>query len=321
MTDQPSWPRPPTIRSRMMLEMTAAMCASPDDRYREAEIRLRFRGGGKRPLSLSASSTVDNLTRLVEREIDFSYINPSSALTVAYRGKGAYFTTPQPVRAITVLPSFDQCLIAVNESLGLTHIEDIARAKVPLRLLVRASATHWLHCMLEDIFRAAGFSGADLLSWGGEIRKEGHIPEPGGEKFQAAAEGRIDGMFDEGAAHWADAAARSGLRVLKMREETAARLEDIGYRRAWLRPADYPALPEDVLTLDFSGWPLFAHADTDDDAVTAACAGLEARKDTIPWEGNGPLPLAMMCRGGEGAPLDVPLHPAAERFWTGCGYL
>ena len=51
------------------------------------------------------------------------------------------------------------------------------------------------------------------------------------------------------------------------------------------------------------------------------CEALEARKDRIPWQGEGPLPLDRMCVDTLDAPLTVPLHPAAERFWRDRGYL
>ena len=38
-------------------------------------------------------------------------------------------------------------------------------------------------------------------------------------------------------------------------------------------------------------------------------------------QGDGPLPLADMCRDSPQTPLDVPFHPAAERFWRERGYL
>ncbi len=55
--------------------------------------------------------------------------------------------------------------------------------------------------------------------------------------------------------------------------------------------------------------------------VTRFCAGLEARRELIPWEGDGPLPLDMMCGDTPEAPLGTPLHPAAESFWKSQGYL
>lgn len=321
MAHESMWPGPAAIRSRLLLEMSAAMTAAPGEPYREARIHLQSQAGGKGTMALTASSTVDSVTRVVKGELDLAFLNPSSALTVAYTGKGSYFTDPQPVRAIAVLPSLDQCLFAVKESIGITHIEEIGRRKLPLRISVRGTATHWLHCMIEDIFRAAGFSSEELLSWGGQLRKEGKIPAPGDGRFQSVARGDLDGIFDEGPARWANAATQAGMRVLQMTESTATRLEAIGYRRAWLEPRDYPLLPVCVLTLDFSGWPLFVRADADERTVAAICAGLESRKDLIPWEGTGPMPLSLMCRGGEGAPLDVPLHPAAEAYWKRHGYL
>jgi len=73
--------------------------------------------------------------------------------------------------------------------------------------------------------------------------------------------------------------------------------------------------------LDFSGWPAFVRVGADDELMRRICAGLEARRDAIPWEGTGPLPLDIMCQDTQEAPLDVPLHPAAEAFWQERGYL
>ena len=68
-------------------------------------------------------------------------------------------------------------------------------------------------------------------------------------------------------------------------------------------------------------WPLITREDAPDDLIMAFCRALEARKDRIPWRGEGLLPLERMCRDTPETPLDIPLHPAAERFWRDCGYL
>jgi hypothetical protein len=51
------------------------------------------------------------------------------------------------------------------------------------------------------------------------------------------------------------------------------------------------------------------------------CEALEARKDRIPWYGEGPMRLDLMCKGTREGPLPIPLHPAAEAFWRKQGYL
>jgi hypothetical protein len=202
-------------------------------------------------LQIRQAETV-GLTRVVGGELDMAFLNPSAALAVAHRGTGSAFKTPQPVRAITVLPSRDQCLFAVRSETGFTHVEDIGRARYPLKLSLRGLDQHWLHFMLDDIFAAAGFSLADIVSWGGEIRKEGHIPNPGTARFDSLINGEVDGILDEGVHGWADAMVPAGMTVLHLREDTVARLEAIGYRRDYLLKSRYPTLPEDVLTLDFS---------------------------------------------------------------------
>lgn len=309
------------MRARFIMEMAAGMVADDDQIYREPELVIEAEDGKGVPVHLSASSTLEGIGRVVSGEIDLCFLNPSSALTVAYRGGGTRLTEPQPLRAVTVLPSRDQCMFAVHGSTGLTSIEDIGREKFPLRIGMRGRAEHWLNIMLDDIFHAAGFSIADLESWGGKVVRAGHIPRPDTQKFKDLVAGELTGVFDEGVHGWADFAVPAGLTVLQLGEETATRLEEMGYRRDWLLKSEYPTLGEDILTLDFSGWPVFTREDADDDMVRRFCAALDARKDAIPWEGPGPLPLDIMCSDTPEAPLGVPLHPAAEKYWNERGYL
>lgn len=313
-----------TMRARFVLEMAGAMAANRDDIYRQAVVRMDSIGSAgeiSRPIELSSFSTFDGISRVVSGEIDLAFINPSAMLAVACKGGGASFTTPQPVRTVAVLPSPDQCMFAVRTETGLTHIEDIGREKYPLKLRLRGVKNHCLHNMLDDLCAAAGFSLSDIESWGGEVQKVGGLPWFGTPKFEALAQGEITAIFDEGVYRWAGAVTSAGITALKMAEDTAQKLEAMGYRRNTLSRADYPTLPDDILTLDFSGWPVFVREDADDDLVRRICAGLEARKSVIPWEGEGPLPLDQMCIDSPAAPLGAPLHPAAEKFWAEQGYL
>jgi hypothetical protein len=83
----------------------------------------------------------------------------------------------------------------------------------------------------------------------------------------------------------------------------------------------FPKLPADVLSLDFSGWPIYTHASVPDDIACAFCVALEERKAHIPWGGPGPLPLETRCRDSAEGPLDIPLHPGADEFWKQRGYI
>jgi TRAP-type uncharacterized transport system substrate-binding protein len=309
----------PVIRSRLVLEIASELVGGTDRRIRVAEVRLRDLAN-EHTLRLSSMSTIGAVFDVAEGRLDMAIANPSAALTLAYLGKGP-FGRPLPVRTIAVIPSADQYVFAVKKETGLTRFEDIATKRAPLRVLLRGVPDHFLHVMLDDIAAAAGFAVSDLATWGGAIRKAGPHPLPGDEKFAAVARGEADAMFDEGAAGWVGAAAEAGMTILPLGEETLRKLEAVGYRRAVLRKEVYPQLPADVLTVDFSGWPIFVRDDLPDERVTQICAALEARKDKIAWQQPGPLPLERMCRDLPDAPMGVPLHPAAERFWRACGYL
>lgn len=320
MATPATWARPPVTRSRVVLEIASGLVETGEDRFRESTVSLKVATEKNRVLKLTPASTVPSISAVVDREVDLAMINPAAVLTLAHRGT-SIFKAPQPVRAIAVIPSPDQYVFAVKSSTGLRSFEEIGQRKYPLRVALRGGADHGIQVMLDDVVAAAGFSLDDIRAWGGEARKEGHLPEPGGPKFQALARGEIDAIFDEGVQEWVEEAVAAGMTILPLSEAMLKKLEGLGYRRALIRKELYPSLPADVATLDFSGWPIFVHAEMPDEWVAAICASLDAGKARIPWQGEGPLPVERMCRDGEDTPLDVPLHPAAERFWHSRGYL
>jgi TRAP-type uncharacterized transport system substrate-binding protein len=315
---------PNITRSRLVLEIASEMVGgdapyeNPD--YYQAKAVLRSAIVPGRTVTLFGSSTAEGITAIAKREADLAIINPSAMLAVAARGRSV-FKQPQPVRAIAVIPSWDQFVFAVRPETGLQRFEEIAARRVPLRISMRGMADHALHTMFDDVAACAGFSREDIAAWGGGVRKEGGLPYPGTAKFAALLNGEIDAIFDEAAAFWTNEALDAGVTVLPLSEATIQKLETLGYRRAILPKAEFPKLPHNMLTLDFSGWTVFVHAQAEDDLVTAICAALDARKARIPWEEEGPLPVERMCREARDTPQIVPLHPAAERYWRERGYL
>jgi TRAP-type uncharacterized transport system substrate-binding protein len=314
-------PSATVIRAQLVLEIAAGIVGTPNQPLRQAKVLLREQGSHGWPVALFGSSTHEGVNEVVAGDAALGIINPSAALTLAYRGTG-YYETPQPIRPIAVIPSFDHYVFAVKRDTGLTRLEDIAVQRYPLRIGVRGQAEHYLHTMLDHVVRAAGFTLNDVRAWGGAVRPAGvSTPRPGRASFAALERGELDAIFDEGASGWLDAALDADMVILPISETTVETLEDMGYRRGVIERATYPRLSSDVLTLDFSGWPIFVHAAASEDLVTQICAALDERKSFIPWEGEGPLPVERMCRDGDDTPLDVPLHPAAQRFWQERGYL
>ena len=253
-------------------------------------------------------------------EVALAIVNPSATLTLAYRGTGP-FSEPLPVSTIAVIPSRDEYVFAVSSKTGLRTFDEIAAAKPRLRIGVRDQRDHSLHFMLDDIMRVSGFSRDDVAAWGGEFRFTGGVPDPESPKFRALVDGTLDAVWDEGADEWLPAALAAGMTILSLSEPAVQRLEKLGYRRAVLAASRYPQLPSDVLTVDFSGWPVFVHAGVSDDLVTQICAALRKRVGDIPWQEDAPLTIERMVRNAADAPYDVPLHPAAERYWREQGVL
>jgi TRAP-type uncharacterized transport system substrate-binding protein len=311
---------PPKTRSVLVLEMARELTlgSAPRSPVRQATATVDLGGGHE--IALFGSSTIVGIRAVAAREVSLAIINPSATLTLAYRGTGP-FEAALPLRTIAVIPSADQYVFAVNPRLGLRSFEEIRAKRPALRIGVRGDHAHSLHFILDDIMRASGFSREDIIAWGGEFRYEGSAPDPAAPKFRAFADGSLDALFEEGADSWIGSALDAGMSILPLAEPTVVQLESRGYRRATILQARYPKLGRDVLTIDFSGWPLFVHAELPDDDVTQICAALAACAERIPWQEDGPLTLARMCRNAPDAPYDVPLHPAAERAWSERGLL
>jgi TRAP-type uncharacterized transport system substrate-binding protein len=320
VTTPDEWANPVTTRSKVVLEIASELVAGPDLDLRQATVLLSGHQSKAPALRLSSASTVSGIRAVAAGEADLAIVNPSAALSVACRGH-RLFGAPLPLRTIAVIPSLDQFVFAVRPETGLERFEDIAERRPALKVGLRGVPEHSLHFMLEDVASAAGFSVEDLRRWGGETRLEGSYPAPGEPKFEAFLRGEIDAIFDEAADFWIGQALEAGMRILPLAEATVRKLEAQGYRRAVLEKSKFPALPSDILTIDFSGWSIFVRADLPDRIVAQICAGLDARKHMIPWQGDGPLPVERMCRDAPDTPLDVPLHPAAERFWRERGYI
>lgn len=315
-----SWANPNTTRSRVAIEMAAELVAMKDQPLRHAKVLLRQGVDEPWPLALFGSATIEGIEDVVERRSALAMINPSTALRMAYLGTGP-FTRPQPVRLLAVLPSADQLVFAVKGAQPLKCVEDIGSLRYPLQIHTRGTPRHALQFMLASVAQAAGFSIEELRGWGGELAFAGGFPFADSPTIDAVKRGEIDALFEEGSDEWLQIALDAGMRVLELMPPTIANLEAIGFRRAFIRKERYGLLPHDIATVSFSGWPIFVHAELPDVTVRQFCAALDARKHLIPWQGEGPLPVERMCRDAEDTPIDVPLHPAAERFWRDRGYL
>jgi len=308
-----------TIRSRLVLEVASEMVDQAEWPQRQARVSLRVQGGEGWPVNMIASDGPAAIDLVARGEMQLAISNPAMFLALAARGTGP-FKSAIPLRAITVIPSPDQLAFAVTERTGLRSLREISERRVPLRISLRGQRDHALHPVVKEVLAAVGFSLDDVVSWGGAVRYDDGLPIRD-NRLGAVRRGEVDMIIDEAVRGWANQAMDDGMRILPLDERTVRKLEALGLRRGMMPQSRYPKLPADLLTLDFSGFAVYTHADVTDAVITAICAALEARKERIGWQEPGPLPLDRMCRDTEDGPLVVPLHPAAERFWRERGYL
>ena len=308
-----------TIRSRLVLEVASEMIEQEDWPNRQARVSLRPQGAAEWAVNMIASDGPAALELVACGEMQLAISNPAMILALAVRGTGPY-RKPIPLRVITIIPSPDQLAFAVTEKTGVKSLHEIRERRMPLRVSVRGQRDHALHPITDEVLKAVGFTLDDIVSWGGQVRYDDGLPIKS-NRFGAMQRGEVDMIVDEAVRGWANQALDAGMRMLPLDEEILTKMETLGLRRAVMPVARYPKLGKDLPTLDFSGFAVYTHADVPDEVIKSICAALEARKERISWQEPGPLPLEKGCRDTADGPLVIPLHPAAEKFWRGQGYL
>ena len=311
-------PTPPVLsRSRIALELASALVGDADWPFLRAHVELRARDFDTTGFALFGSGSPDGIDEVSAGRAGLAMINPSAVLTMAHRGTGPYGQA-LPVRVITVLPSYDQIVLGVMEHTGITSFDDIRDEKYPLRISLRGPRENSVPLVANEICKAHGFTLDDVVSWGGEVTYNRPLP---GARLPGVLHGESDAIFDEAVRQWVNEGAAASMRFLEPSEDALAKLEGLGLRRGVVLKSDFPNLAADFTAVDFSGFPIFTNANVPDAQVRAICAALEARRDRVPWEGEGPLPLESMCIDSREGPLDVPLHPAAEAYWRDRGFI
>ena len=299
------------------MEMTSEMVWDPSFGATQGRLQLRKQGSSNPwQYCFFASDAPSVIQEVADGTVQFAMLNPAGPLAMAVRGTGP-FKEPLPLSVIATIPSHDEFAFAVHPRTGITSLAQIRERRYPLKISMRAYEDHADYLVVEEVFRALGFSTGDLESWGGKIVKRPSL----GFTPDALAAGEIDAFFEEAIKLWLPKALDAGMAVLPVEEPVLASLEMLGLPRATISKFEYPRLEADVPTVDFSGWPIFTRSDTPDDLVHRFCAALEARKDRIPSDTGWSLPLEEMCVDSADAPLAAALHPAAEAYWREHGYL
>ncbi len=304
------------VRSKMLWEIGLHIAGNPATPYggnRDMVICVGSGSGDRfRPWLRLATGSAILAEGVVKGDVEAAFVNPSALLTQAYRGVGL-FKTPLPVRIICNYPSWDRFVMAFHPRTGIRSVADIKTKKYPLRVSVREDPTHSTIVLIDQIFALHGFTLADIEGWGGKLVRCGG---PGDERrrLEPMARGEIDAVFDEGIKVWLAEALAANLAPIGFDASEYEQLGKLGWRRVTIPKSVFPGLPHDVDTIDFSGWPIYCNASLPEQAAYDICAAVAARDAEIPWEKMAGGNAIQAVTETDATPMDVPLHPGAERW-------
>jgi TRAP-type uncharacterized transport system substrate-binding protein len=98
-------------------------------------------------------------------------------------------------------------------------------------------------------------------------------------------------------------------------------MSQLGWRLIPLSRAEFPELTDDLLTVSFSGWPLFTRADLSEHLAYQMARALDVARPLVQWDCEKTAELRDLCVSSDACPLDVPLHPGAARYFHEQGAL
>lgn len=309
-------------RGKVLWELGLHIAGNPETPYGGNRDLCIVVGSGSgeafKPWLRMSSGSAIMAHAVAKGEIEAAFVNPSAMLTQAYRGVGL-FHAPLPLRIIASYPSFDRFVMAIRKSLGFQTLHDVKKARYPLRISLREDPTHSTLVLIHQILAHHGMSLDEIKSWGGSLHP---IGGPGDKRRMAGIrEGTLDLILDEGISTWIDAALASGFVPLALDAAALDHVARLGWRHGPLKHGRFDHLPAGHQCIDFSGWPLYCSADLPDATAYEICAAFGARHDEMPWETGTHEGIGQIGRETDATPMDVPLHPGAERWYREHGHL
>ena len=304
------------VRAKTLWEIGLHIAGNPATPYgsnRDMVIAVGSGSGARfRPWLRLATGSAILAEEVAAGGLEAAFVNPSALLTQAYRGVGL-FRAPLPVRIIAVYPSWDRFVFMVHPRTGIRSLRDIGEKRYPLRVSVREDPTHSTLVLIDQAFALHGFALKDIESWGGKLVVCGSPVDS--RRMEPLRRGEIDAIFDEAIKTWLNEALACGLAPIVLEPAEFEQLGRLGWRRVLLPKAHFSHLSEDIDALDFSGWPIYSSASLPDDTAYDICGALAARAAEVPWEAGTNGSALRMGRESEATPMDVPLHPGAERWY------
>lgn len=264
----------------------------------------------------------DSINAVLSSEADIAVITPTAAARLFAEGWGVADGRATPeLRALGVVPQRDRLIVAVDASLPVRELQDLADPRLAPDLRLATSPDDGINLVGYAAHRVLDFAGVDLASMvaSGATVLYDERPFPVIDWLRT---GRANVAIHEAIMMptWQRAGTERALRYLPLPDTVLERFAAWDWPGATV-PAGYlPGLATDLHTLDFSDFVVLTSADLDDEvaylatwcmvqtrqALEAQYAHLAPDRSPVTY----PLDPARM------ADTPVSLHPAAERAYN-----
>jgi len=249
-------------------------------------------------------------------KLDLVWLNPSIIPTMAYNGSGP-FRRKYPLRALAVFPSWDRLVIAVSPKLGVRTMEELIEKRPKMNVSI--AVNDCVDFAIKFLLKAHGISQKDFVEWGGRVDEVVRPSNP--NRRDGIISGDVHMVIDEGMDSWGDVAVENGMVFLSYSEKVLKKLERYGFQRARVDHGRVAGINDTTTVVDLSGWPIVVHEKFPDDLAYHIAGVLEKIREEIPYDAAEVPSMKSLCSSTEAWPLDLPLHPGAERYYKERGYL
>jgi len=236
-------------------------------------------------------------------------------LVQAYNGSGPYAQdrSMKNLRLIANIESPNYVLVAINKKSAITDLAELKNLHRPLRIFTGGTGGDIANAVLAHY----GLSPQSIEAAGGHVGntdedlKNFDIAIGGGGGMTTAPEWR----------QWPEIAQKFDVTWVQLPDELLSSLaqqrQKLGYRLGYIPYALFPGIDHPIRTLVRSGTVIYCREDAPDEFVYTVAKAMDEQQSLLQWSNQiFSYNIHNVWKAG-----DVPLHPAAARYYREKGYM
>ncbi len=262
------------------------------------------------------SNSHRNIPYVIARRAEIGATTPRHLVAArSHQGDHAADSVDE-IAALAVIRRPQWLAIAVRPDLGVRDLRDIARARMPVRIFAGTPAPGE---DLDVVLRHHGFTIDDVADWGGK-----HLRWHAQPRDFYVREGVADVLiawiyvgYTPTSHHWLEATVLKGFRFLDLEADLIDRLLRLGHAKGVIPEGLLPGIDRDIPSVVEDTIVIYGRRDLPDDRAETVVRALDEGADLF---SHARIPLYYE-RERVGVCPELPLHPAAQRYYRSRGYL